>query len=103
MVSGGVLVFLIFLQNYSKHHILWSLCSVVFHAFTLRLPIQTSLSVAPKLQVCLRSGEKCEKFRKTSTPLNTVHTEQQQISFFHIRCMKNESDIAADGLIENPI
>ena len=38
-----------------------------FHALTLRLPIQTSLSVVPKRQVSLRSGEKCENFRKTST------------------------------------
>ena len=43
----GVLILLIFLQNSSEHQILWSLCSVVFYAFTLKLPIQTSLSVAP--------------------------------------------------------
>ena len=42
-------------------------CSVVFHALTLKLPIQTSLSVAPELPVSLRSGEKCQNFRKTST------------------------------------
>ena len=40
-----------------------------FLAFKLRLPIQTPLFVAPKLQECLRSGIKCENFRKTSTPL----------------------------------
>ena len=34
--------------------------------FTLKFRIQTSLSVAPKLPVFARSGEKCEKF---STPL----------------------------------
>ena len=56
-----------FLQNFSEHQILWSLCSVVFHALTLKLPIQTSLSVAPKLPVSLSSGEKSEKFMKTST------------------------------------
>ena len=28
-----------FLQNFSERQILWSLCSVVFHALTLRLPI----------------------------------------------------------------
>ena len=55
-----------FLLNYSELQILWSLCSVVFQTLTLKLPIQTSLSVAPKLPV---SGEKCEHFRKTSTPL----------------------------------
>ena len=45
------------LQNVSEHQILWSLCSVVFHALTLRLPIQTSLSVALKLPVSLSSAE----------------------------------------------
>ena len=60
------------LQNFSERQILWSLCSVVFLAFALKLPIQTSLSVAPKLPVCLHSGEKCEKFRKTSTSLPQV-------------------------------
>ena len=57
------------LQNFSEHQILWSLCSVVFLAFTLKLPIQTLHSVTPELQVCVRSGEKCQKFRNTSTPL----------------------------------
>ena len=57
-----------FLQNFSEHQILWSLCSIVFLALTLILPIQTSLSVAPKLPVSLSSGEKSEKFMKTSTP-----------------------------------
>ena len=60
----GVLV----LQNFSERQILWSLCSVVFHALTLKLPIQTSLSVAPKIPVSLSSAENCHKFRKTSTP-----------------------------------
>ena len=32
-------------------------------------PIQTSLSVAPELPDSLRLSEKCENFRKTSTPL----------------------------------
>ena len=57
------------LQNVGKRQILWSLCSVVFHAVTLKLLIQTSLSVVPKLQVCVRSGEKSPNFSKTSTPL----------------------------------
>ena len=64
-----MLFFLIFLQNFSERQILWSLCSVVFHALTLKLPIQTSLSVAPELPVSLSSHEKCEHFRKTSPPL----------------------------------
>ena len=37
---------------------LWILCSVVFHALTLKLPIETSVSVAPKLPVSLSSREK---------------------------------------------
>ena len=50
------------LQNFIEPQILWSFRSVVFHALTLKLPLQTSLSVAPKLPVYLRSGEKSEKF-----------------------------------------
>ena len=49
-----------FVQNFSERQILWSLCSIVFHALTLKLPIQTSLSVAHKLPVFTCSGEKCE-------------------------------------------
>ena len=55
-----------FLQNVSEREILWSLCLVVFHALILKLPVQTSLSVAPKLPVSFGSDEKCEKFSKTS-------------------------------------
>ena len=47
-----------FLENFSESQILWSLCSVVFHALTLKLPVQTLLSVVPKLPVSLHSGEK---------------------------------------------
>ena len=54
-------------QNFSERKILLSLCSIIFFAFALRLPIQTSLSVAPKLQVSLCSGGNCQKIRKTST------------------------------------
>ena len=60
------------LQNFSERHILWSLCSVVFHTLTLKLPIQTSLSVAPKLPVSARSHEKHPNFRKTSTPVTKI-------------------------------
>ena len=56
------------LQNFSERQILWSLCSLDFHTLTLQLPIQTSLSVAPKLRVSLSSAENCHKIRKTSTP-----------------------------------
>ena len=63
--SQGCARFREFLQNFSKLQILWILVLVVFLVFTLSLPIQTSLSVTPKLQVCVRSGEKWQKFRKT--------------------------------------
>ena len=52
-----------FLQNFNERHILWSLCLVLFHALTLKLPIQTSHSVAPKLPVSLHSGEKCQNIQ----------------------------------------
>ena len=45
--ARDVLVFLKFCKNFSERRILWSLCSVVFHALTLKLPIHTSLSVTP--------------------------------------------------------
>ena len=66
---SGMCSFPEMLQNFSECQILWRMRSVVFHALTLKLPIQTSLSVAPKLPVSLHSGE---KFRKTSTPLGLV-------------------------------
>ena len=65
------------LQNFSERPILWSLCSVVFHALTLKLPIQSPLSVAPKLPVSLSSNEKCPNFRKTSTPLVSVNPRKK--------------------------
>ena len=55
---------------------------LVFLAFTLKLPIQTSLSVATKLQVCVCLGEKCRIFRKTSTLLikvDDILTVKEQI------------------------
>ena len=57
-----------FVQNFSKRQILWSLCSVDFHTFTLQLPIQTPHSVAPKFQVFVSSLQNCQNFGKTSTP-----------------------------------
>ena len=35
-----------FLQNFTERQILWSLCLVVFLAFALKLPVQTSLSLS---------------------------------------------------------
>ena len=44
-----------FCWNFSERQILWSLCSVDFHTFTLQLPIQTPHSVAPELHVFVSS------------------------------------------------
>ena len=44
-----------FVLNFTERQILWSLCSVDFHTFTLQLPIQTLHSVAPELQVLVSS------------------------------------------------
>ena len=59
-----------FMQNFSEHQILWSLCLVDFHSLTLQLPIQTPHFVAPELQVFVSSLENCPNLRKTSTPLH---------------------------------
>ena len=67
-LAQGCARFAEILQNFSERQILWSLYSVVFPALTLKLPIQISLSVAPKLPVSLSSAENCHKFRKRSTP-----------------------------------
>ena len=56
------------LQNFRERQILWSLCSVVFHALTLKLPIQTSVSVVPELTVSLSLQENCPNFRKRGHP-----------------------------------
>ena len=55
------------------------------NAFTLKFPIQTSLSVAPKLPVFARSGEKYEKF---STPLG-----------FRSRDLRSSSSAACDEFL----
>ena len=56
------------LQNLSERQILWSLCSVVFHALTLKLPIQTPLSVVPELPVVLSSHENVQILAKRAHP-----------------------------------
>ena len=58
----SVLILLIVFTK--ERQILWRMCSVVFLAFTLKLPVQTLLSVAPKLLVCARSGENVENSAK---------------------------------------
>ena len=61
-----------FVQNFSERQILWSLCSVDFHTFTLQLPIQTLHSVVPELQVFMSSLENSQNFSKTSTPQDAL-------------------------------
>ena len=58
-----------FLQNFSERQILWSLCSIVFHALTPELPIQTSLSVAPELPVSLVHMKNVQILGKREHPL----------------------------------
>ena len=56
------------LQNFSECPILWCLCLIVFHALTaltLKLPIQTLLSVALKLPIYTCSGEKFQQNEHT--------------------------------------
>ena len=76
LCGGGGARFAAFLQNFSERQILWSLCSVVFHALTLESPIQTSLSVALKLPISLTSYEKCPNLWKTSTPLHSANMHE---------------------------
>ena len=83
-----------FLQNFSERQIFMQFLfgSLFFLAVALKLPIQTLLSVAPKLSVCLRSGEKCENFRKTSTPRGLFHpgvcSFSQNLDIFHVNSKK---------------
>ena len=51
MIPLGCARFPEILQNFSERQILWRMCSVVFHALTLKLPIQTSLSQFLHVQV----------------------------------------------------
>ena len=64
----GCACFYQFLQNFSECQILWSLCWVVFHALTLKLTIQTSLSVVPKIQFPVRSFENVKILGKKANP-----------------------------------
>ena len=92
-----MLVLLKFLEHFSERQILWSLCSVVFHATTLKLPIQTSLSVAPKLTVSSHSAENCHKIRKTNTPPPPPKeiTRQYEIKIFGSNCRSPSSGTSA--------
>ena len=92
-----MLVFLIFLQNFSERQILWSLCSVVFHALTLKLPIQTSLSVALELPLSLSSHEKFQENKPTLGSATDLWCLPPCLSDFLIRtgsCFVSRNGIA---------
>ena len=55
LISLGCARFADFLQNFRERQILWRMCSVVFHTFTLKIPIQTLLSVTPTCSVFWRT------------------------------------------------
>ena len=78
----GCALFPGFVQNFSDRQILWSLCSVVFYVLTLKLPIQTTISVSPELSVSLSSHEKCQNFGKTSTPLDQFEITDTLVSWY---------------------
>ena len=74
VIFGGIARFPEFVHNFNERQILWSLCSVDFHTFTLQWPIQTLHSAAPELQVFVSSLENCQNFSKTSTPPGRLFT-----------------------------
>ena len=53
----GCATFPEFLQNFTECQILWILCSVVFHTFTLKMLFQTSHSIAPTRSVLWRTTQ----------------------------------------------
>ena len=70
--------------------------------------MQPSLSVAPKLQVCVRSGEKCQKFRTTNTPRGVVNSWiwGKNLLFgkiFAENCMKMRKSGPGGGVLEPPL
>ena len=57
-----------FSEHFSERQILWSLGSVVFHASILKLPIQTSLSLVPKLPFVYVQVKNVENSAKWAYP-----------------------------------
>ena len=74
-----------FCWNFSERQILWSLCSVDFHTFTLHLPIQTLHSVAPELHVFVSSFDNCQNFSKTSTPQCNTQQSKDENELWEVR------------------
>ena len=69
------------------------------------MPIQTSLSVAPKLTVSLRLGEKCENLRKTSTPLDmyTVEEEHAIQNNLFVKLVSIQKYIPINSIKKSPV
>ena len=74
--------------------ILWSLCLVVFHALTLKLNIQTSLSVVPKFpSLCMFRWKMWTIHENEHTPVWMIFLQQRleapnQLSCY---CEENQS------------
>ena len=67
-LTWGVLILLFFLQNFSEHQILWSLCSVVFHALTLKFKLHFLLHLNSKfvyvqVKTVKNSGKQAHPYR----------------------------------------
>ena len=76
----GLLVLLIFCKIL-EHQIMWSLCSVVFLAFTLKLTIQTLLCAVPTPHF----SDAPHNFRKTSTSLVCSNMVNYSCTFFRLK------------------
>ena len=86
-----------FVHNFSERQILWSLCLVDFHAFTLQLVIQTLHSVAPELQVFVSSPNNCQNISKTSTPLSPIYLNTNRLHGNTFEFLYNCSKFATMG------
>ena len=74
----------------------------MFGSLTLRSPIQTSLPIAPKLQLCVHSCEKCQKFRETSTSSNStwkIHLHSRRVQTKYQYCSWTNFQIATLPLL----
>ena len=78
-----------FVQNFSERQILWSLCSVDFHTFTLQLPIQTLHSVVSELQILVSSLENSQNFSKTRAN-NKWHCSSNEVYYSSTNPLEEE-------------
>ena len=63
-VMQGCACFPEFLQHFSERQILWSFVLGSFSCFNIEIAYSNFTFCDPKLPVSLRSGEKCQNFRK---------------------------------------